>query len=83
MYSHTPTTKYYLVKKVLKSTGVFYFTYWPGEYNPQTDDTYTMSKINVYKTPEQINSVFAKHGFTVTHLEDKTILGQSICKAVL
>jgi len=42
-----------------------------------------MSKINVYKTPEQMSETFAEFGFTVEHTEEKTILGQSISRATL
>ena len=71
------------LKNVMHSNSVFYFTYWPGVYNPQADDTYTMSKINVYKTPEQMSETFAEFGFTLEHTEEKTILGQSISRATL
>jgi|DEB0MinimDraft_6_1074348.scaffolds.fasta_scaffold49706_3 SAM-dependent methyltransferase len=66
---------------VMTDTGVLYFTYWPGTYNPATDDTYTDKKQNIYKTKDQITELFAQHGFTVEHDVDVTNRGQTICVA--
>jgi SAM-dependent methyltransferase len=60
---------------------VFYFTYWPGDYRPLKDDTYTFAKTNVPKSFEQLETLFDKLCWNLEETEDKTILGQTICRA--
>lgn len=60
---------------------VFYFTYWPGEYKPLDDDTYTFAKHNVPKTFEQLDKVFSKLCWHLEETGEKTPLGQTICRA--
>lgn len=60
---------------------VFYFTYWPGDYKPLADDTYSFAKTNVPKTFEQLNTLFNKLCWTLEDTGDKTVLGQTICRA--
>ena len=60
---------------------VFYFTYWPGEYRPLDDDTYSFNKTNVPKTFEQLETLFNKLCWNLEETGDKTVLGQTICRA--
>jgi len=62
---------------------VFYFTYWPGEYRPLEDDTYSFNKTNVPKSFEQLETMFNKLCWNLEETGDTTVLGQTICRATI